>query len=66
MDARQSWRVATKRKLSESHKGKTGYWKGKKLSEATKKKMSIAKKGKKTGPITDKRREAIKKGMAKK
>lgn len=37
----------TKRKLSEAHKGKEGYWKGKHLSEESKEKNRIAHLGKK-------------------
>ena len=44
-------------------KGHDGYWKGKTLSEETKKKMSEAKKGKKRGPISEKRRLAIIEGI---
>ena len=38
----------TKRKMSESGKGKHYYWKGKKMSEETRKKMSKAHKGEKS------------------
>ena len=40
-------------------KGHNGFFKGKKLSEETKKKMSDAKKGKIKGPISEKRRQSI-------
>jgi len=40
----------TKRKLSESLKGRPGYWTGKHLSEETKLKLSISRKGKCCGP----------------
>lgn len=51
------------KKISESLKGHKGYWKDKKLSEETKKKMSEIKIGRKTGPISIKRRLAIIEGI---
>lgn len=44
----------TRRKISESNKGKVGYWNGKKMTEDHKKKISQGGKGKKRSDVTKK------------
>ena len=52
----------TKRKISESCKGRTGYWKSKHLSDETKQKLSEANKGK---ILSDETKQKISKNSAK-
>ena len=62
-DITQTWHChhtdETRKKISEVHKGKPGFWKGMHLSEETKKKKSEAMKGKKRKPASDERRKKI-------
>ena len=55
-----------KRNISKAAKGRVSYWKGKKLPEETKRKMSISAKGKHSGPISDTHRQAIIDGIRRK
>ena len=57
------WSEASKKKLSITLTGHEGFWKNKSLSEQTKQKMSDSHKGKNKGPISEKRRLAIIKGI---
>lgn len=51
--SKQIYTEETRRKMSESHKGKKHHFYGKKLPEETKEKLRIAKLGKKTKPHTE-------------
>ena len=52
--------------ISQALKGHSCPWKGKTLSEETKRKMSVSGKGKNSGPISEKRRQAIIDGIRRK
>lgn len=55
-----------KQNISKAAKGRLSYWKGKKLPEETKRKMSLSAIGKHSGPISEKRRQAIIEGIRRK
>lgn len=56
----------SKKKISDSGKGRTGYWKDKKLSPETIEKMKISGKGKNKGPMSEEHRLSIIEGIKRK